>query len=453
MARIKFDALQYEQDKAGLLEGFLYLIESFFGKAHVPQLATLASPEQAKTLSKTGLEKALDALPELVFEGTWDVANGELENDLNFWLRACEGLLDVPNLREIGSWSEDFERIIKTAHARTQIHCHGSAAFEELALLADMSVASVKNAQYAKGDDRLIVGEEGWIASEDAWRWLQGRRNFTPTRFYDSRFSTLEPVKELKSFGELKNMLRGRSRAMKVTAQQIAEAFNGAMSVGVVEHEFCREYSPDYFLPGDLDIVAFSEALQPVACTNLAKLLKLDPSWFVITATKVTAEALAKHFMQSMEESARKALVDMGLPDCWSSAPPVDPEEIPTADKIRQTLVSTPGLAYHPKFKKGNAKMEAYVLENGRAIAHEYNLRNQALWIRMEDLDTEVGKELLNIRHSPESGMHSGLAKYPELAQGHLVKFFPRSMAQVAQIVHAAMKALPLVSTTEEDER
>lgn len=451
MARITFDALQYEQDKAEFLEAFRYLIESFFGEEHAPQLATLASDEHAKNLSKTHLEKALDALPELVFEGKWDVAIGNLENDLDFWLRACEGLLEVPNLRQLGNWSEDFDWIIKTGHARTKVHCHGTAAVEELALLADMSVASVKNAQYTKGDDRLIVREDGWVASEDAWRWLQGRRNFIPTRLYDSRFSTLEPIKELKSFEELKNMLRGRRRAMQVTAQQLTEAFNGALSVGVVEREFCREYYGDYSSPDDLDIVAFSEAFQPVVCANVARLLNLNPSWFVITATKLTAEALASHLVQDVEKKAREALVDMGLPDEWSTVSPVDPDEIPTAEKIRQTLTTTPGLAYHPKFKKGNAKIEAYVTESGRTIAHEYNLRNQALWIRMEGLDKDVGKALLDMPHSLGSGTHSGLAKYPELTDGRLGKFSPRSMAQVTQIVNAVLTAQPLANETEED--
>jgi hypothetical protein len=451
VARINFDAFQYEQDKAEFLEAFRHLIASFFGEEQAPQLTTLASNEHAKNLSKTSLEKALDALPEFVFEGKWDVANGDLETDLDFWLRACEGLLEVPNLRQLGDWSEDFDRIVKTAHARARIHSDGIADFEDLARLADMSVASVKNAQYTKGEDRLVVGEDGWIKSEDAWRWLQGRRNFIPTRLYDSRFSTLEPIKELKSFEELKNMLRGRRRAMQVTAQQLTEAFNGALSVEVVEREFCREYYGDYSSPDALDIVAFSDVFQPVVLANLARLLNLNPSWFVITATKLTVEALTKHLQQEVEQSARQALADMGLPDEWSSANPVDPDEIPTADKIRQTLTSTPGLAYHPKFKKGNAKIEAYMTESGRTIAHEYNLRNQALWIRMEGLDKEDGKALLDMPHSLGRGTHSGLAKYPELADGRLGTFHPRSMAQVTQIVNAIMTAQPLANETEED--
>ena len=453
MARIKFDALQYEQDKAGFLDGFLYLIESFFGEEHVPKLATFAPPEQTKSIPKTSLEKALDALPELVFEGKWDVANGDLEINLDFWLRACEGLLEVPNVGEIGTWSEQFAQIIKTAHARTQIHRHGSAFFEDLALLADMSVASVKNAQYTKGEDRLVVGEDGTIAAEDAWRWLQGRRNFTPTRFYDSRFSTLEPVKELKSFDELRNMLRGRSRAMQISAQQISEAFEGALSVEVVEREFGGEFYRVYSPDQEFDIRDFSNALKPVVCANLAKLLKLDPSWFVITATKLTAEAIAKYYVNEMEEAARKALTDLGLPNRWSSEPPVDPEDIPTADKIRQALTAAPGLAYHPKFKKGNAKIEAYIGENGRAIAHEYNLRTQSLWIRMEGLDAEASQVLLNMPYSMESGMHSGLSKYPELATGRLGRFSPRSMAQMALLIEVVTNAQPLDHVTEEDAR
>jgi hypothetical protein len=313
-----------------------------------------------------------------------------------------------------------------------------------------MSVGSVKNAQYAKDDSRLVVGNDGYISAEEARRWLRGRRNFKQTRFYDSRFATLKQPKELKSIYDVRSMLRARSQFMKITAPQISEAFNHAISIDVAERAFCRVCDNVYDDQG-LKILDLANALEPEACINLANLLNLDPGWFVLTATKLAGEAFAAELVREIEANARKVLSEMGLPDSWSSEPPIDPEEIPTADKIRTLLTSQYDIAYHPKFKKGNAKIEAYLLENGRAIAHEYNLRNQALWVRTDGLDKDQSTALLEMIHSDERTPHSGLTKYPELAEGHLMKFLPRSMAQVAIILEVVMNAAPINDGTEEN--
>lgn len=453
MGLTKFDPIQYDQDKAAFIGGFLSLIETFLGTENVPDLVTFARPEDTKKSAKTILEKTLDALPDLVFEGTWDLANGEIENDLEYILHACQLTRDAVYFVTESSWSKDFDLILKTANARTRLHYFGSCDFEDLALLANMSVASVKNAQYNKGDDCLIVGDSGSVSSEDAWRWLQGRRNFKPTRFYDSRFETLEPITDINSLLELKNMLRGRIKVMNITTQNVVDAFEGTISKGVVEREFLSKDYEQYPIVDDqpLKVEDYLDLLKPKVCANLAKMLKLDPSWFVLKAINITSQAFAERLVQARESDAHKALEAMGLPHYFSTDKPVDPDEIPTAEKIRQVLESHSNLSYHPKFKKGNAKIEAYLADNGRSIAHEYNLRNQAVWLCLDGISTEVINNLIYIRHTPDCEKHSGLNKYPEFSQGHLTKFYPRSMAEVMQIAEAITKAQPVNKSESEE--
>lgn len=450
MAKIKFDEQDYVFDKEGFLDGFLVLLEAFFGKEQVSQFAMFASLEGANNIPKTNLENTLDAVPEFVLKGKWDLKNGTLY-DLGFCLEACEALLDASNIFVKGPLTGELELIIRAARARVKIHDFGSENFdyltlEDLALLADMSVASVKNAQYAKNDDRLIVSDDGRVTAEDARRWLKGRRHFKPTYFYDSKFATLEQVKELKTIIEVRNMLQWRGQAMQVTAKQIADAFDGAISVEVAENEFCREYRVERF-DQPRDPIDLAEMLTPSICINLAKLLDIDPIWFVKTATKLAAENLAERLVQNAVKNANQVLNEKGLSSDAVSQTPVAPEEIATAGTIRQLLVNTPGLSQHPKFKKGNTKIEAYLLDNERAIAHEYNLRNQALWVRSDG----ISDELLEINHETDRALHSGLLKYPELAKGHLFKFFPRSMAEVVKIVEAILSAEQISHDSVED--
>lgn len=149
-------------------------------------------------VKKTKIEIMLDALPEFVLKGKWDFKNGDF-HDLEVVLGGCDALLETPNPCIGWPLTGELHLIIKAALARVKIYDADSnvidcsppnLTLEDLALLAGMSVASVKNAQYAKNDDRLIVSENGRVTTEVARRWLQGHRLFKPTCFYNSKFIT-----------------------------------------------------------------------------------------------------------------------------------------------------------------------------------------------------------------------------------------------------------------------
>lgn len=237
-------------------------------------------------------------------------------------------------------------------------------------------------------------------------------------------------------------MLQWVGQEKRVTAKQIVDAFDGAISVEIAEQEFCREYRIARFEQpqNPLDLADLAKILTPSACINLAKLLDINPIWFAETATKLAAEHLAERLVQDAAFSTNRALNERGLSTDSVFQPTFAPEEIATADAVRQLLTATPGMSKHPKFKKGNKKIGVYFLDSGRSIAREYNLRKQALWSRQEGLR----KELRKIDQKSDPVLHSGLKKYPDLMQGKLIKFFPRSMGEVEQVVEAILSAEPI---------
>jgi hypothetical protein len=85
-----------------------------------------------------------------------------------------------------GSLSGHCRDTVDTAVARWKLDFEEGDEFSvrEIALLADMSEGSVRNAMRAEGDGRLqtvSVGKRVYIGRTEALRWLQGRRGYIPT--------------------------------------------------------------------------------------------------------------------------------------------------------------------------------------------------------------------------------------------------------------------------------
>ena len=89
--------------------------------------------------------------------------------------------LDVAGLdieTDVGHLQDMIDRL----RARRSLDAGSYMSIGELAVLADMSERSVRNALAVEGTGRLNADKSGNVENAEARRWLQGRRGFVPTR-------------------------------------------------------------------------------------------------------------------------------------------------------------------------------------------------------------------------------------------------------------------------------
>lgn len=435
--------VQYQEDKKLFLDGLLAAISHlFYGRelpASMDELVALPGQED-----KTGIiERILDAIPKLVDEGLWDVNACDLGADAELFLRGCAELLETVFFRENtanmhGDFSDEFLHIIKIAHARARLDFDlADSSIEEIALLAGMNERSVRNALYADGAEKLVADNTGHVATEEAVRWLSQRRNFKATRFYNSRVDS-QDFSELDSSNDLLGFIVWQAKRLDITPAIFAEVTEGEWS----------EKEATMFLDTERGFLRDGIFLldSPGILMNLARLLKWNPSWFVKTAMDIKAKEDAEDFLYQQRAKIEDTLNTLGLSKDFSDQPEmVDPSTLATAGSIRALIGNTPGIRRHPKDKGGNAKIDAYVAENGRAIAHEYNLKQQSLWVEAKNLNDQSFSLKPTIH---PANRHSGLGKYPELAQPRrLLKFRPETVAEANEILEAVMNAAPVDNT------
>jgi hypothetical protein len=81
--------------------------------------------------------------------------------------------------------------VTETAYARWSLTEFGSVTLEDMALLAGVSIKTIRNAVSSKGHDKLILSgskdSEGklFVDSNEAYRWLVTKRGFTGPFSYD----------------------------------------------------------------------------------------------------------------------------------------------------------------------------------------------------------------------------------------------------------------------------
>lgn len=119
----------------------------------------------------------------------------------------------------------------------------------------------------------------------------------------------------------------------------------------------------------------------------------------------------------------------------------------PTLNAVNDYFRKSLGLRLHPRCKADNKKILAWTDTTGSlCIAHEHDrVTSQQLWVRLDALP--VGGSWESVPHeryaakSPKDdiyngyGRHSGLKTYDELVLAELIKFRPRTMAEVALVL------------------
>lgn len=104
-----------------------------------------------------------------------DMLNLLRDDDPYFQLCLDAAQMDLPDNVEFGALKDLSERVT----ARHDLDTGASLNAATLALLANMSERSVRNAMLAGGD--LKANSDGYVENAEAVRWLKGRRGFVQT--------------------------------------------------------------------------------------------------------------------------------------------------------------------------------------------------------------------------------------------------------------------------------
>jgi len=155
---------------------------------------------------------------------------------------------------------------------------------EDVALLADMNLASVRNAA-SRGEFRTVddAGVRQVADKSEIRNWLTTRRSYRPTRVFDS----IDNVSRLKfrSLDELRRFLEEQMLREGVSETTFKQAIG---------------WSPDRFIglgpldPGDLQVFNVDEWIR------IAKLLNLAEHWLVVRVLALFPFILDHNFKQAL---------------------------------------------------------------------------------------------------------------------------------------------------------
>lgn len=215
-----------------------------------------------------------------------------------------------------------LQDLSKRVTARHDLDTGSELTAEQLALLANMSERSVRNAMLAGGD--LKANANGDVGNAEAKRWLQGRRGFVPTtrRELPTEMTQLPDALdavEIPPF--IERRLAALWRAAGTDAPSLADP---RFPEWVMLASRNSGLPPEQVLAGgDLPL-----SVRPQDCELWAKALRVEPVWF-------THQVMSALFPQQ---------VDMLLnPDAWNSGHP-EPE---TAAPATVTVTLTRAMLLH----------------------------------------------------------------------------------------------------------
>lgn len=217
-----------------------------------------------------------------------------LLNSDNAYFHDCfetSGTYDAP---EHGHLKDLVER----AQARINLDRHASMDISELALLANMSERSVRNAVTAEGTSRLVLDHNGKVSSSDAVRWLEGRRGFKATTTERADPSELPESLSLFEIPHFLNteLYKKWRDASEGKPTWLADAAKAAGLSSARLEEVCQ-------LP---------MSVRPHEAAGLAKALGIGPVWF-------TRQVLWALFPEQMDMVTN--------PAHWKEEEPVDAED------------------------------------------------------------------------------------------------------------------------------
>lgn len=155
--------------------------------------------------------------------------------------------------------------LVNRVEARMALDRHESLDLSQVALLANMSERSVRNAVTAEGTGKLDVDHTGRVSPTEAARWLAGRRGFIPTTA-EQQSSAEQPetlsIYEIPHFLEAELYKKWRD-VPGASSTWLADAAKAAGLSPARLEEVCQ-------LP---------TSVLPHEAAGLAKALGLDPVW------------------------------------------------------------------------------------------------------------------------------------------------------------------------------
>ncbi|MBA2659788.1 MAG: hypothetical protein H0U72_09685 [Nitrosospira sp.] len=193
--------------------------------------------------------------------------------------------LDVASLdveTDIGHLSDMIDRL----RARHDLDDGSSMSILDLALLADMSDRSVRNAVTVEGPGRLLVDNKGMVENAEARRWLSGRRGFVPTQKKEFPESLDEYPDQLDAL-EIPPFVHQRL-AKRFAPHEIDMALLDSVSSpnydgAYTEYpEVVQRAAKEAGLPEQSIQAALQQPIRirPQDCPGIAKAISVDTVWF-----------------------------------------------------------------------------------------------------------------------------------------------------------------------------
>jgi hypothetical protein len=195
--------------------------------------------------------------------------------------------LDVAGLdveTDVGHLQDMIDRL----RARRTLDEGSFMSISELALLADMSERSVRNALIMEGTGRLNADKSGDIENAEARRWLEGRRGFVPTQKKEFP-KNLDECPDQLDVLEIPPFVQDRiiKRFAQNELDKIAlETASSPHYDGVYQEypEIIQKVAKAAGLAEESIRGALQQPLRisPQDCQGIAKAILVDPVWFTM---------------------------------------------------------------------------------------------------------------------------------------------------------------------------
>lgn len=287
-----------------------------------------------------------------------------------------------------------------------------------LAILAEVSEESVRQAHYAKGEDRLVGCEasNNFYSRIEAIRWLKVKGKFSPCRYAEKDLFQFNPDAVFDSSISFSNWIRDVCIHNNIDIGMLPDVLGIKDREGDIKiffdhslNRFCDEnfygYLPMQWLTAKVSI-------------KLAQLLKISPEWMVRTVhavKKIQEEETLQKALKELPEQVATPRVD------------IDDNTAINADLAKQELEYCEWVTRHPSQKKPNKKMDGYQCEKV-TFTHQHDGKAQILWLPAEyKSKITVSCKIVDypakdVNKDGQYNRHSGLKKYQELSEADLIK-------------------------------
>ena len=299
-----------------------------------------------------------------------------------------------------------------------------------LAILAEVTEESVRQAHYAKGEDRLLPCENSnsCYSRAEVIRWLKVKGQFSPCRYAERDPFKFSPDAIFNSAMSFSSWIGKACHHNDINSDDLPRLL-GIMDRKDDIEAFFNFHSERY---GDENFYYYlpMQWLTGKVCIKLAQLLKVSPEWMLRTVHSI------KKIQE--EEALHAALKD--LPEMVTPRVDVSDETAIDADLAKQELEYCDWVKSHPSQKKPNKKMDGYKCEKV-TFTHQHDGKAQILWLPAEyksKISTTckiVDYPAADVNKEGKYNRHSGLRKYQELAEADLIKVILKDVGSFRNVL------------------